>query len=125
MGYPKVVWIDRHEARVMTFPDDDAGEGRQLDAGCTLVRYPMPADFSAVPLEYDFLERVKLALADAGAILVAGPGSAKAELVAHIRQHDQAMGRRITGVEPLDEPRTGRLIALARRLFGSRHYACS
>lgn len=123
MGYANVaVWIDQHEARVIGFPCDFP-EGRlEFEPERRVVRRAQPAEFGAGPLEYDFLESVKLALSDAGSILIAGPGSAKVELVAHIRQHDQAMGRRIAGVEPLDRPGNGKLVALARRLFSTRRY---
>ena len=52
--------------------------------------------------------------ADAGAVLVTGPAGAKTELVKHISQHDPKLMKSIVGIETLDHPSDGRLLAHAR-----------
>lgn len=111
------VWIDQHEARIFAFSPDPAEGMLRPEPALSVAREAAPSGSGAAPLDYAFLDRVQQALADAHAILIVGPGSAKAELVAHVRQHDDAMARRIRGVEPLDQPDDGRLLALARRVF--------
>lgn len=114
-----VVWIDKHEAKVFAFIPDLAEGVLLSEPGRSVLREAAPSEFAAAPLEYAYLERVRQALADAGGILIAGPGAAKAELVAHLRQHDPVMARRIWGVEPLDRSGDGRLVTLARRVFAT------
>jgi hypothetical protein len=49
--------------------------------------------------------------------LVAGPASAKTELVAHIEREQPNLFKRISGVETMDHPTDGALVAFARRFF--------
>jgi hypothetical protein len=54
---------------------------------------------------------------DAGAILITGPANAKSELVKHIEQHDPTRKQLIAGVETVDHPSDGALVAHARKYF--------
>ena len=49
--------------------------------------------------------------------LITGPGSAKDELVKHIRHHDHQLASRIIAVESADHPTDGQIVALARKFF--------
>jgi hypothetical protein len=53
----------------------------------------------------------------AGAVLITGPANAKTELVKHISQHDSRLMRIIVGVETVDHPSDGQLVAHARHYF--------
>ena len=64
-----------------------------------------------------FLQAVAQSIADAGAVLVTGPANAKTELVKHISQHDPRLMKIIVGVETVDHPSDGQLVAYARRYF--------
>ena len=55
--------------------------------------------------------------ADAGAVLIAGPGAAKNELVSHIGKHDPKLKKLIVAVETVDHPSDGQLVAHARKYF--------
>ena len=61
------------------------------------------------------------ALADAGAILITGPANAKTALINHIEQHAPALKAKIRGVEALDHPTDGEILALARKFFKDEH----
>ena len=63
------------------------------------------------------IEPIIAALKDALEILVVGPANAKTELRNFIAETAPDLARRIVGVESLDHPSDGQLIALARRLF--------
>ncbi len=52
-----------------------------------------------------------------GAILLTGPANAKLELQKHIEKHDPLLKDRIKGVETLDHPTDGVLLAHARKYF--------
>jgi stalled ribosome rescue protein Dom34 len=65
----------------------------------------------------EFLHRVAEAIADAGAVLIAGPANAKTELVKHIHRHDPKLMNIILGVETVDHPSDGALVAYAKRYF--------
>jgi stalled ribosome rescue protein Dom34 len=67
--------------------------------------------------DHAFLQAVAQSIADAGAVLVTGPANAKTELLKHISQHDPALMKIIVGVETVDHPSDGQLVAYARRYF--------
>ena len=67
--------------------------------------------------DHDFLHAVAQSVADAGAILIAGPGKAKNELVSHIEKHDPKLKKLIAAVETVDHPSDGQLVAHARKFF--------
>ena len=64
-----------------------------------------------------FLHAVVQSVADAGAILITGPANAKTELVKHIHEHDPGLMKKIAGVETVDHPSDGKLVAYARHYF--------
>jgi len=57
------------------------------------------------------------AFADAGAVHIAGPANAKAELVKHTEHQAPALSAKIVGVETVDHPTYVELVAHARRFF--------
>ena len=69
--------------------------------------------------DHAFLHAVAQSFADAGEVLIAGPGSAKTELVKHIEQHDPTLKKKVVGVETIDHPSDGQLVAHARKYFSA------
>lgn len=65
----------------------------------------------------DYFDLVMKALGDATEIVVCGPASAKQEFVKHAGARNAAFARRILGVETLDHPSEGQLVAFARKYF--------
>jgi stalled ribosome rescue protein Dom34 len=117
--YHVVVWIDHREAKIFQF--------NATDVDHTTVRSSHPdqhihhkansGDSGHAPVDNEFFKRVAQAISQAAAILVTGPANAKTELVAYIRKHQPHLGERISGVETLDHPSDGALVALARSFF--------
>jgi len=117
--YHAIVWIDHHEARVFHF-------GRtEVDR---LVLHPQnptrhihhkanSMGSGHASEDQDFLHQVVLAIADAGAVLITGPANAKTELIKHIHHHDPNLMKLIAGVETVDHPSDGKLVAYARDYF--------
>jgi hypothetical protein len=60
---------------------------------------------------------VAKAIADAGAVLITGPANAKTELVKHIHAHEPQLMKIIVGIETVDHPTDGELVAHARTYF--------
>ena len=111
-----VVWLDHREAHVMHFTSEEveqsaihAKEPHKLHSKHTLheLRHP----------DSTYLRDVVEALQGAHEILVAGPGSAKLELIKYIHQHAHPLVPALVGVETVDHPTDGQLLAHARKYF--------
>jgi len=63
------------------------------------------------------LHEVIHAVAEANEILIVGPGSAKLELLKHANAHDATVAEKIIGVETVDHPSDGQLLAYAKKYF--------
>ena len=57
------------------------------------------------------------ALQGAQEILVVGPAQAKLHLIKHMHAHDQSTAEKVIGVESVDHPSDGQLVAYARKYF--------
>ncbi len=114
-----VIWIDHSEAHVIHF-DAEASES---DVVKTQSTHPhlhhksgaVGAGNSRVADEY--LRSVTDAVADAGEILVVGPGSAKLELIRYVEKNLPKTAAKILGVETVDHPTDRQLLAYARKTF--------
>lgn len=118
--YHAVVWIDHRQARVFHFNADDADAvvihpDRPVKDYHRKMKGTGQHDFE----DQTFLEAVTLAIADAGAILIVGPGNEKTELVKHIEHKHPGLKIKVEGVEPADHPTDGELVAHARRFLKS------
>ena len=66
-----------------------------------------------------FLEEVTKAIADAGAIMLVGPGAEKGELLKHIeRKHPRLMSA-IEAIETADHPSDEEVVAHARKALAA------
>lgn len=79
-----------------------------------------PVDGCKSLLDDDFFERVSEAITEAKAILITGPASAKSELAAHLTRHHPGVAGRIVGLETIDHPSDGALVAVARLYFDAK-----
>ena len=121
--YHAVVWIDHHEARVFHFNVSDIDRlVIHSDSPTRHIHHKANSIGSGHTSEdHAFLQHVSDAIADAGAVLIAGPANAKIELVKHIEKHAPALKAKIAGVETVDHPTDGELVAHARKFFGADH----
>jgi hypothetical protein len=72
-------------------------------------------------VDHEFLTQIAGAVSDAGAVLITGPGNAKIDLKKHIDSHLPALSKKIAGVETVDHPSDGELVAHARKYFKADH----
>ena len=117
--YHAVIWIDHHEARVFHFSPTDV---EQLilhpDHPTRHIHHKANSIGSGhASADHHYFQAVADSVAECGAVLIAGPASAKTELVKHIREHDRKLANAIVGVEAVDHPSDAQLIAYARKYF--------
>ena len=117
--YHAVVWIDHREAKVFHFsPTEVEKLVLHPDHPTKHIHHKAGSVGSGhAGGDHDFLHAVAQSVADAGAILIAGPGAAKNELASHIEKHDPKMKMMIAAVETVDHPSDGQLVAHARKYF--------
>jgi stalled ribosome rescue protein Dom34 len=116
-----VIWIDHHEARIFHFNATDVEHLMLHPENPTMHIHHKSNTIGSghETLDNKFLHEVALSVSDAGAILIAGPGNAKTELMNHIKRHDQKLIKAILGVETVDHPSDAQLVAHARNFFKS------
>jgi hypothetical protein len=114
-----VVWIDHREARVLEFNPTDEEERvlRPRDPIAHIHHHANTIGSGHAAEDQKFLHEVAASLAGVKAVLVTGPAGAKLELVKHIERRDPQLAKIIAGVEALDHPTDGELVAHARRYF--------
>jgi stalled ribosome rescue protein Dom34 len=119
--YHAVVWIDHREARVFHFnPTDVEKLVLHPDNPTKQVHHKANSIGSGhVSADQDFLHAVAESIADAGAVLIAGPANAKNDLVKHIDRHDPKLMKIIAGVETVDHPSDPELVAHARHYLAA------
>jgi stalled ribosome rescue protein Dom34 len=117
--YHAVVWLDHHEARVFHFsPTEVERMVLHPDHPTRHIHHKANSIGSGHAAEdHNFFQAITRSIADAGAVLVTGPGNAKNALVKHIDQHYPKLMQIIAGVETIDHPSDGQLVALARHYF--------
>jgi len=117
--YHALVWLDHKEAHVMHISPDD------VEKSIIQPQKPHHKLHSRVgtlgsgraPESQYYYHQVAAALAGATEILVVGPAQAKLELIKHIHAHHPAMVDKVVGVETIDHPSDGQLVAYARKYF--------
>lgn len=117
--YHAMVWLDHTEAHVMHITAEDV-EKSVVQPGKTQhhlhsKRGTVGAGRQAEDQAY--YHAIAEALKGAQEILVVGPAQAKLQLIKHLHAHDQAMADKVVGVETVDHPSDGQLVAYARKYF--------
>ena len=118
-----VVWIDHHEAKIFHFNHEDIEKIVLHPDNPSVHIHHKSNSLGAGHADEDqnYLHNVAAAIKDAQSILITGPANAKTELVKHIHHHEPLMMKQIAGVETVDHPSDGKLVAFARNYFKSDH----
>ena len=117
--YHAIVWIDHREAKIYHV-DADAVDKAVVNAHGSGHHLQHKANITGSGhhgVDKEFFNRVIEALTHTGAILITGPANARLEFKNYIAQVRPDLEKRISGVEALDHPSDGELIALARKFF--------
>jgi stalled ribosome rescue protein Dom34 len=120
--YHAIVWIDQREAKIFHF--NSTGVDRMIlhphHPTRHIHRNAGANGGGGSLLDGEFFERVAETIAEAKAILITGPASAKSELAAHLTRHHPQTAGCIVGVETIDHPSDGALAAVARLYFNPK-----
>ncbi len=110
------MWIDHHEARVFHFNPTDVDKLVLHPDNPTKHLHHKAGSIGSgnTTADQEFLHAVAESIADAGAVLITGPSTAKNDLVKHIDHHDPKLMKIIAGVETIDHPSDAQLVAHAR-----------
>jgi len=114
-----VVWIDHKEARVFHVHPDSSDETSVLAPQRHIHRHPKGR---GEPREHPgdarrFFAEVARELHTVDAILIVGPSSAKTELSRYMKDHAPLVAAKVVGIESVDHPTGGQLVAMARQHF--------
>ncbi|MFI5297332.1 MAG: translational machinery protein [Polyangiales bacterium] len=114
-----VVWIDHKEAHIFHVRRDGHDEAIVMAPHGLHHKHPKgPEGVKEHPNDLkQFFAEVERSLADADEILLVGPSSAKLELLRHLGKHAHALEAKVVGVESVDHPTDGQLVAYARKEF--------
>jgi len=117
--YHAVVWLDHTAAHVIHISPDDveASIVRPAKPHQHLHNKRGTVGVGRAPEDQHFYHKVVEALKGAQEILVVGPANAKLHLIKRIHHHDPSMGDKVIGVETVDHPTDGQLVAYARKYF--------
>ena len=112
------VWIDQQEARIYHVDAKNVDATRVDAPGRHVHRHPTVTAEHGHPADAQhFYRDVVRALEDAQEILIVGPAKAKLELIKYVHKQHPAIASKVVGVETVDHPSDGQLVAYARRYF--------
>lgn len=117
-----VVCIDHAEARIFDFSKEDVAEHRIQAAdrqGNIHHKAGSPGSGHAHDAK-SYFTAVAAQLLPSHEILILGHGNAKTDFANFIRDHVPGLAPRIMGVETVDHPTKGEIVAFARKFFESK-----
>lgn len=120
--YHAVVWLDHSEAHVFHFSPDEVEKLTAHSANPRAHQHHKRGSVGAghAHEDHNYYHHVAGLLKGAQEILVVGPANAKLGLIKHIHQHHRDLVDKVVGVETLDHPSDGQLVAYARKYFHAR-----
>jgi hypothetical protein len=112
------IWIDHQEAKIYHV-DAKNPEATKVEASSRHVhRHPsVPGEHNHPADMQHFYADVVRALEGTEEILIVGPATAKLELIKYVHKHHARLEPMIIGVETVDHPSDGQIVAYARRYF--------
>ena len=114
-----VVWMDSKEAHVFRFNAEDV-EHERIRSHTPFRKVHHKAGVIGaghLQLDRDYFDHIIDALRGANEWLLVGPGAAKDQLLHHVAAHVAWLKEKLVGVEAMDHPTDGELLAHARRFF--------
>jgi stalled ribosome rescue protein Dom34 len=120
MSKHTAVWIDHKEAKLFAI-DTNTIEHTTVHAPASHIhnKHPRgPFEAKAHPNDAKiFFHDIAQLLANSEEILVVGPSTAKLELLRYLHAHAHVIESKIVGVETVDHPTDGQLVAYAKKYF--------
>ena len=120
-AHQSVVWLDHKEARVFGV---DLGALQMATVAAPehhihrhakgpTAEHHHPSDAT------HFFKDIAAAVGESDEILVVGPSTAKLHFLRYLKQHEHGLEAKIVGLETVDHPSDGQLVAYARRYFAT------
>lgn len=114
------VWIDHKEAKIFAVdPTNFAQTTVHAPSHHIHNKHPRgPEEAKEHPNDAKhFYQEVAHALEGQDEILLVGPSTAKLEFIRYVHKHVHAVEPKIVGVETVDHPTDGQLVAFAKKYF--------
>ena len=114
-----VAYIDHSETLVFEIAQDDVTEHRirPSDRQGNIHHKAGSVGSDHAHDDKSYFTAVAEALQPSHEILIVGHGTARTEFAHFVRDHVPALAPRIMGVEAMDHPTTGEIVAFARKFF--------
>ena len=114
-----IVWLDHREARIIRFSMGASSEivvhghspERRIHRKAGSIGSGHAAD------DHHFFDEIAEALSGIQEVLISGPGNAKTAFETYVGDRHVELAGRVVGVETLDHPTDGELLAHARKSF--------
>jgi stalled ribosome rescue protein Dom34 len=113
------VWIDHTEANIFEIHPDKVDKDVVLAPHHVHHKHPKgPEGAHNHPEDAKhFFQQVARSLEGSDEVLLVGPSTAKLQFLRYVQEHDHALGPKIIGIETVDHPTDGQLIAYAKTYF--------
>lgn len=114
-----IVWIDHRAAHLVSFSPDHATSQvvAHNDAPHSIHHKAGTMGPGHAPEDVKYFREVAKALSSAHEILIVGPGMVKLAFRNFLEKSMPALEKKVVGVETLDHPTEGQLLAFARKYF--------
>jgi stalled ribosome rescue protein Dom34 len=113
------VWLDHEEARVFLFHHDDVDmvKVHPDKPHHHLHNKANPKGGHREATDPNYFEDIRKHLEEAAEFVVLGPATAKLEFVKWVHKHAHDLEPRLVGVETVDHPTDGQIVAYAKKYF--------
>ena len=113
------VWLDHREAKIFALSSSgfEAFEVENHEHPHHIHRKADHIGEGKLVPPMTYFNEVAAALRPYKAILIVGPGTARNEFAGHLVENEAALRSRIWGIEPMDHPTSGEIVAAARKFF--------
>ena len=112
------VWLDHREAKIFHVAAGSADQSKLLALRHHVRHSETTREPRMETFADHFFRSVAGALAESDEVLLVGPGSAKLEFIKYVHTHARELVPKLVGVETVDHPTDGQLVAYARKYFG-------
>lgn len=114
-----VVWLDHREARIIDYSLDEVHQAKVRHDGASRQVHHRAGSVGSGRAKDDhhYFDQIVEALGDAQEILLVGPANTKNAFHKDLDARYRDVAQRVVGVESLDHPSDGELLAYARKYF--------
>ena len=115
-----IMWIDHHEARIFDVQEGAFDEAKVRASDRHVHRHPKggTAEHNHPDDAQRFFHEVAATLEGTEQLLIVGPSNAKLEFFRYLHRHAAKLEPKVVGLETVDHPTDGQLIAYGKRHFG-------